>query len=117
MRILVSGSREYDGWEFVAARLTELTVRNKIEAVIHGGAAGVDKLAGVWARNNNIPEEVYTADWETHGKKAGPIRNQKMLTEGKPTIVVAFPTEKSIGTRHMIKIAEKAGVPTIVHEV
>lgn len=117
MRVLVSGSREYEGWEFVKARLDELTVRNTFDVVIHGGAAGVDKLAGIWARNNNIPEEIYLADWDTHGKKAGPIRNQQMLTDGKPDLVVAFPTVDSKGTKHMISISEKNKIPTIVHDV
>ena len=29
-------------------------------------------------------------DWATHGRAAGPIRNQAMLQEGKPDVVVAF---------------------------
>lgn len=117
MRVLVSGSRECVNWEFVQARLNDLAVRNKIDVIIHGGAAGVDNLAGVWARNNNIPEEIYMADWDTHGKKAGPIRNQKMLDESKPDVVVAFPSQDSKGTVHMMKITEKARVPMIVHDV
>lgn len=117
MKLLVSGSRECSNWEFVKARLDELTFKKKITAVIHGGAAGVDELAGTWARNNNISEEAYLADWEKHGKSAGPIRNQQMLDEAKPTVAVAFPSRDSKGTVHMIKILEKAGVPTIVHDV
>jgi hypothetical protein len=31
------------------------------------------------------------AEWERLGRKAGPIRNQRMLEEGKPDLVVAFP--------------------------
>lgn len=37
-----------------------------------------------------------------------------MLKEGKPDLVVAFPTEKSKGTWHMVDIARKAGVEVIV---
>lgn len=117
MRLLVSGSREYDNWENIKARLDELSFKDKIKVVIHGGAAGVDTLAGTWARNNNIPEEIYMADWDTHKKAAGPIRNRQMLDEGKPDVAVAFPTEDSKGTVNMIKILEKAKIPTIVHNV
>ena len=36
------------------------------------------------------------------------IRNQEMLDEGLPDLVVAFPGGK--GTAHMVKIAQKANV-------
>lgn len=117
MKVLVSGSRECTKWEFVQARLDDLTERNKIKTIIHGGAAGVDNLAGIWARRNNISEEIYKADWDAHGKKAGPIRNQKMLDEAKPNLVVAFPSRDSKGTVDMMERTEKAGIPLIVHDV
>jgi DNA-binding MurR/RpiR family transcriptional regulator len=54
----------------------------------------------------------YPADWEAYGKAAGPIRNQRMLDEGKPDLVIAFsdlPTTS--GTYDMIKRAKAAGIP------
>jgi hypothetical protein len=44
-----------------------------------------------------------------HGRAARPIRNQRMLDEGKPDLVVAFPGGR--GTTDMIRRAERAGVP------
>lgn len=58
-----------------------------------------------------VPVIVYHADWNAHGRSAGPIRNAKMLAEGKPDLVVAFPGGK--GTAHMVGIARKAGVPVV----
>ena len=46
-------------------------------------------------------------------KKAGPLRNQRMLDEGKPDLVVAFPGGG--GTKDMVRRSVKAGVP--IHEV
>jgi hypothetical protein len=37
------------------------------------------------------PYEVPQGEWDELGKKAGPLRNQRMLDEGKPDLVVAFP--------------------------
>lgn len=45
----------------------------------------------------------------TNGKAAGPIRNQRMLDEGKPDLVVAFPGGR--GTADMVRRAKAAGVP------
>ncbi len=40
---------------------------------------GADSLAGEWARARGIPETPVPAEWEKHGRKAGPIRNEQML--------------------------------------
>ncbi len=82
--------------------------------VIHGGAKGADALADRWAVNNWTGLTVYPADWDNHCKAAGPIRNQQMLVEGKPDLVVAFPTPNSRGTWDMVRRAKKAGVETII---
>ena len=58
-----------------------------------------------------LPCAVYRADWEGLGRKAGPIRNQQMLDEGKPDLVVAFPGGR--GTANMMRIAREAGIEVI----
>jgi SLOG family YspA-like protein len=81
--------------------------------IITGGASGVDSTATDWAAVNWCQFKEYKADWKKHGRAAGPIRNQRMLDEGKPDLVVAFPGGR--GTADMVKRAKAAGVP--VHEV
>ena len=44
----------------------------------------------------------------THGKGAGPIRNQRMLDAGQPDLVVAF--EGGRGTADMITRTKRAGI-------
>ena len=56
-------------------------------------------------------EVLIPAKWKLHGKAAGPIRNQLMLVEHKPDMVLAFPGGK--GTANMIKIARWNGVPIV----
>lgn len=53
------------------------------------------------------------ADWFRYGKRAGYLRNQKMLDENKDiSLVLAFTVGyDSLGTNHMIKIAKNAGIP------
>lgn len=109
-RVLVCGGREFDNWN----RLVSAMERNGVfpintVAIIQGGAKGADFLAKTWAKSVGIPVDEYPADWKTHGKAAGGIRNQKMLDEGKPDLVIAFPG--GAGTADMVRRAEKAGVP------
>jgi len=68
-------------------------------------------LAQEWAEARGVPCEVYLANWAELGRKAGPIRNQQMLDEGRPTLVVAFPGGR--GTADMIRRARSAGVEVI----
>lgn len=82
--------------------------------IISGCAKGADSVAVDWSIVNWLPCHKYSADWETHGKAAGPIRNQQMLDEGKPDLVVAFPGGK--GTADMVRRAKKAGVKVRVIE-
>lgn len=80
--------------------------------VIHGAARGADKLAGQIADEFGFRTLAYPADWETHGKKAGFVRNTHMLREGRPDCVLAAPGGK--GTAMMVDIARRAGVPVVV---
>jgi hypothetical protein len=54
----------------------------------------------------------YPAQWHKYGRAAGPIRNQQMLAEGKPDLVLAFhdDIDGSRGTKDMVNRARRAGV-------
>lgn len=116
MRILVCGSRDWNDKEAIIKRLLPFAAYEDV-TVIHGAAKGADSLAGDVAKMFGFKVEEYPADWEKHGRAAGPLRNRKMLEEGKPNIVLAFPLKQSIGTRHMVKIASEAGVEVKVYRV
>ena len=109
-RVLICGGRDFTDREAAFAALDQHVAGATL--VIHGGAKGADTIAGEWAQARGIPVEVYMADWARDKRAAGPIRNKRMLVEGKPDLVVALPGGK--GTAHMVGIARKAGV-TVVH--
>ncbi len=79
--------------------------------IIHGGAKGADRIADEWAVVNWTLLEEYKADWDTHGKAAGAIRNRQMIIEGKPDVVLAFPGGP--GTANMVKQARAHGIRVI----
>lgn len=112
MRVLICGGRDIRDAEGVYKVLDRLAKGWPPDvAVIEGDARGVDRMAGYWARRNRLTDIKYPADWKAHGKGAGPIRNQKMLEEGRPDIVVAFPGGH--GTADMVARARKAGLRVI----
>lgn len=114
MRILVCGGRDFADRDLVFRTLDGLAKTDVIDAVIEGNASGADRIAGYWARKHRIKNMKFPPDWRTHGKAAGPVRNEKMLKEGAPDLVVAFPGGR--GTRDMIRRAQSANVPVTVVE-
>lgn len=105
-RVLVCGGRDYVNFDHVRNVLAGL---DGIKVIIEGGATGADYCAAHWAAKANVSVQTFPADWKTHGRAAGPFRNQRMIDEGKPDLVIAFPGGR--GTADMIRRAEAAGVP------
>ena len=112
MRVLVCGSRTWSDTGAIAEELDKL----KISLIIQGGAKGADQCAKDYAEKMEIPFLTYTAEWSRYGRAAGPKRNQRMLEEGRPDLVVAAHTnlEKSKGTKDMVTRAKKFGVRVLL---
>jgi len=110
-RVLACGGRTFRDARVVRRTLDKIHAGTPITCLIDGGANGADTLAFVWAGDHQIERLTFEADWDRYGKAAGPIRNQRMLREGAPDLVVAFPG--GVGTAHMVSIAREAGVRVI----
>jgi hypothetical protein len=108
VRVLVCGGRDCDDADALSQFMDELAQRIIIDAMIDGDACGADRMAGEWACRRGIESIKFHAEWENLGRKAGPIRNQSMLDEGRPDVVVAFPGGR--GTADMVRRARAAGV-------
>lgn len=110
-RVLVTGSREWADPEPIRRELARLPSDT---IVIHGMARGADRLAHEIAAELGLAVWPRPAMWE-RGKAAGIIRNRQMLVEDKPDLVLAFHPDlaEARGTRHMVEIARKAGVPVL----
>lgn len=120
MRVLVCGGRDYsrtDTFNWLERNLRDeaafaMGVNSfTLEALIHGGARGADEGAAEWGRSEGVNVICFPADWKKHGKAAGPIRNQRMIDEGKPDLVVAFPGGR--GTADMVSRARAAGIQVL----
>lgn len=80
--------------------------------VVCGGARGADTEGQGWAERHGVDVKMFPADWDKHGRAAGPIRNSQMGDYAD--VLVAFWDEKSKGTAHMIKDARKKGLRVYV---
>lgn len=108
-RILVTGSRNWADRKAVREALLE-TYTSDLVTVVHGGAQGLDRIAGEVAAELGLIVESHPADWNTHGKRAGIMRNLAMIERGAD-VCLAFPLGESRGTRHCMGAAAKAGIP------
>lgn len=97
--------------------LDEIHQLRGITCIIEGEARGADTLGRMYAEAAGIPVSKYPALWDLHGRRAGPIRNHQMLKEGTPDLVVAFLGPESRGTKHMIEISQKAGIPVQIVDI
>jgi len=82
--------------------------------IIHGGARGVDQIAGLIGKESGLPVHVFPANWDEYPKSAGFLRNMEMVAEADA--VVAVWDGKSRGTKHTINHAKKVGVPVYVYQ-
>ena len=107
MRLLVTGSRDWDDYEHIKRVLSGFPPDTQL---VHGGARGADLLAHKAALELGWPEpEVHRADWNSFGKRAGSLRNQAMVDLGAD-LCLAFPLETSKGTWDCMQRAEKADI-------
>jgi hypothetical protein len=124
MRVIVTGSRDADERQVkeILDRLGEegeFGVDRKGMVLVQGGCpTGADYAAFKWALNNGIPVQTFKADWDKHGKAAGPIRNREMAKSGAD-IALAFPLRQgeSKGTWGCIHELISEGIETRVFGV
>ena len=120
LAVIICGSRVFDDRELISKVVFKMPFP---DFVITGGASGADALGESLAAALRRHRVVMRAQWDTYGRKAGPIRNDAMLDVlnalrgcGWETMVYAFPLGKSPGTRGMIRLAGMADIPCTVTE-
>ena len=114
-RVIVCGNCSFEDYKSVKNTLDSL-LKNESVMIVSGHARGADRLGERWAEGNEIPCAVFPACWKKLGRKAGPIRNSKMIAfarEGTP-MVIAFWDQVSSGTGDTVKKAHAAGIETVI---
>lgn len=116
VKLLISGYRNYSDFDNIESSIIQLLGNEKDVTIIHGGCYGVDAVSDAIADKYGFKKEIYYADW-SKGKSAGPIRNKRMITDGKPDYELVFLSKLSIGTRNMIELLVKYRIPHRIIEI
>lgn len=126
MRILITGSRDWDNAKSVYSRIVEaisswLDEHSEIDrtqplnwvTIVHGDCStGADKIADIFSRTILKKDaEKYPADWKMLGKSAGFKRNRRMVNTS-PDVCLAFIRNNSKGSTGCRDLAKQAGIPT-----
>ncbi len=110
---LVTGSRSITSREWVYTQLNTCMAKyGRPTQLVHGGARGVDQLAGSWAVTHRIPVKVVRPDFRTwpistYRWKAYTQRDYDMVDMADE--VVALWDGHSSGTRLTLVYAESKG--------
>jgi hypothetical protein len=113
MKLIIAGSRTLTDYSWMETKLNNVLANTQEDVVvISGGAKGADKLGERYAKTRGFDVIIMPADWDTHGKKAGYLRNKQMAQEC--THAVIFWDGESPGSKHMIDICQKLNIPNRV---
>jgi len=74
MKTAIIGSRNIQEYD-----LDQALEGLRVTAIVSGGAAGVDTLAAKYAAANDLPLQIFRADWKQYGLKAGLLRNKQIV--------------------------------------
>lgn len=110
MKVIIAGGRDFKDYKMLVERCEAILTNQKREqlVIVTGKAKGADLLGEKYADQHNLLVKEFPADWEAHGKSAGPIRNNEMADYADA--LIAFWDQKSKGTKHMIETAKKKGL-------
>jgi hypothetical protein len=125
VRVLVTGSRNWVDRDAIKAEMVRVmgTTAPQEMILVSGAQRSWDRMAQVFYGADYLAEQVaedlgwiieqYPADWDTHGRAAGPIRNAVMVKTGAD-VCLAFPMTGSRGTIDCMRRAKVARIPVIV---
>ena len=126
-KLLITGGRTYNNVTNLYAVLDSIMKTHFITTLITGMASGADILGHQWAEERGLEIEEYPADWKNievegavikHGAYgrynviAGFQRNQRMIDEGNPNVLVAF--DGGRGTADMVRRAKASDIKIIM---
>ena len=100
MKLIIAGSRTLNpSVKDIGEQVSKFNIG--ITEVVSGGADGVDSCGEEYALAADQPLKIFKADWNKHGKAAGPIRNKQMAEYADALLLIW--DGKSKGSANMKK--------------
>ena len=106
MKVIIAGGRDFNDYLLLLQAVVKANF--DVTEVVSGGAKGADSLGELFARDMDLSLKRFPADWDKHGRAAGPIRNGEMA--GYADALIAMWDGVSTGTANMIKQAKDRGL-------
>lgn len=123
MRLIIAGSRTIShrqAYELLRERCCEMGwhgdepgSESTVTEIVSGGCEGPDQAGEDWAIIQWIPIRLFSPNWGTHGRAAGPIRNRQMAEYADALLLIW--DGKSRGSANMKAEMERLGKP--VYEI
>lgn len=118
MKLAIVGGRDFNDYDKVKYNVIRYFTDKETDRhphfneIVSGGASGADAMGKRLALEWNIKYTEFPADWNKHGKAAGPIRNEQIMQYTDK--VIAFWDGESKGTMSAINLARKYKKDTII---
>ena len=110
MKVIIAGGRGFSDFELMNTKCNELLLESDEDIeIVSGTAKGADKMGEHYASVRGFAVKQFPANWDSHGKAAGYIRNVEM--GNYCDIAIIFWDGESRGTKHMINIMKDLDKP------
>lgn len=111
IRILITGSREWDDVDLIHRVLEEYVGSCDVTLVSGHCPSGADVICENFAYNVGWDVELYPAEWDKYSRAAGPLRNYEMVMNGAD-VCLAFIRNRSKGATMTAKLAQDTHIET-----
>jgi len=108
--VAVTGTRYGLSQSYIDRVMDAAHAKHQITKLVHGDGNGVDQQCAAWAERNGVTHTgaLYRAQWDSLGRRAGPERNRRMLSEEEPAVLIAF--RGGSGTSNCVGAALDLGI-------
>lgn len=112
MKLIIAGTRSLYVDDYLMERLV-IHFKLYPSEIVCGGAKGIDECGERYAQAEVKPVKYFEADWDKHGRAAGPVRNSEMAKYADALLLIW--NGSSPGSLNMKLNMEKLSKP--VYEV
>lgn len=112
MKVLITGSRSWTDYRTIVEAFQKIISDSPVTLISGNCPQGADFLCEKAAKELGWDIELYPADWDKYGKRAGFLRNTEMVELGAE-LCLAFIHNDSKGASMTVRLAKAKGIPVV----